>query len=146
MFPITDVAWLCNAPAEDRDVQPVGNVRLAFSTREQPASGQKPPVQKIGKVPLPGGGFAQGRDQFIIELRLVRRTGAVIDRAGDKDHGIARDRKLSLAALAPELQHDLAMVADIEVGHALGARLARCIERHLHAERKTVGGRGAAEA
>src|SRR5262249_33863722 len=91
-------------------------------------------------LPFPGGGFGERCDQFVIELRLGRRTGAVLDLAGDEDHAVAGDRELSLAALAPELEHDLAVVTDVEVGDALGAGLARGIERHFHAERKAVGG------
>src|SRR5262249_6058950 len=93
----------------------------------------------IVALAIPGGGFAERCDQFVIELRLVRWTAAILDLAGDEDHGVAGDRELPLAALAPELQHDLAMVTDVEVGHALGARQARGIERHLHAERKLLG-------
>src|SRR5882724_11451742 len=55
-------------------------------------------------LPLPGRRLAQRRDQFIVGLRARRRTGTVLQRACDKDHGIARHRKLALAALAPEFE------------------------------------------
>ena len=67
-------------------------------------------------LPLPGAGFRQRRDQFVIGLRAIRRTGPVFHRAGDEDHGIARHRKLALAALAPEFEHHLAGFADLQIG------------------------------
>ena len=99
------------------------------------------PLGLEAKKVMDAGGLVS--DQIIIGLGLLGRTGTVLHRAGDKDHGIAGDRELALAALAPELEHDLAVVADIEIGHAFGAGQPRGIQRHLHAERKAVGGFGA---
>ena len=49
-------------------------------------------------------GLGQRRDQIIVGLRPGRRAVAVLHRAGDEDHGVARHRKLALAALAPEFE------------------------------------------
>src|ERR1700690_985090 len=54
--------------------------------------------------PLPCRGLAQRCDQVVVGLRPRRRAGAVLERSGDKDHGIAGHRKLALAALAPQFE------------------------------------------
>jgi hypothetical protein len=64
-------------------------------------------------LPLPGRGFAQGGDQFVVGLRPRRRAVMILKRPGDKNHGIASDRELALAALAPQFQLRLAVVADL---------------------------------
>ena len=87
----------------------------------------------------------QRRDQIVVGLRAIRRTGPVLHRAGDEDHGVARHRKLALAALAPELQDHLAAVADLQIRYPLGAGLAADVERHFRAERKLVIGVGRIE-
>src|SRR5439155_4796471 len=91
-------------------------------------------------LPLPGAGFRQRRNQLVIGLRPVRRTGPVFHRAGDEDHGVARHRKLALAALAPEFEDDLAAVADFQVRYSLGSRLTPGIQRHFRSKRKAVIG------
>src|SRR5260370_41045674 len=42
-------------------------------------------------LPLPGGRPPERRDQFIGSLRPCRRTSTVLQRTGDKNHGITRD-------------------------------------------------------
>src|SRR6201996_5231720 len=82
---------------------------------------QRPCTDKGNGVAMtaPVGGFRQGGDEVVVGLRLVRRAGALLHLPGHEDHGIAGDRELALAALAPEFQHDFAVVADIEVRYAL---------------------------
>src|SRR5206468_7793723 len=84
--------------------------------------GIEPEAQRLGAdegneiaLPLPGRRIAQGGDQIIVGLRAIRRAGPVLHRAGDEDHGIARDRKLALAALAPEFEYDFAGIADLQI-------------------------------
>src|SRR5882672_11396662 len=62
-------------------------------------------------LPLPCRRLAQRRHQFIVGLRTRRRTGTLLQRARDEDHGIARHRKLTLAALAPEFEGGFAGIA-----------------------------------
>src|SRR5258708_38922389 len=52
-------------------------------------------------LPSPGGRVGERGDQLVIGLGLVRRTGPVFDLARDEDDGVAGDRELALAALAP---------------------------------------------
>src|SRR5262245_41241000 len=64
----------------------------------------------------PGRRIAQGRDQIVVGLRAILRTAPVLHRAGHEDDGVTGHRELALAALAPELEHDLAIVADLKRG------------------------------
>ena len=110
------------------DVRSRGNADISKSVSAPDLSRHasvrvEPEAQRLGAdegdeiaLPPPGRGFAQRRDQIVVGLRRVRRTGAVLHLAGDKDDGVAGDRELALAALAPEFEDDLAIVADVEVG------------------------------
>jgi hypothetical protein len=91
-------------------------------------------------LPLPGRGCAQRRGQLIVGLRARRRTGAILQRTRDKNDGVAGYRKLALAALAPQLEDDLAAVADFEGRKPLRSRLTCHVQRHLKPERKLVLG------
>src|SRR6202521_4142826 len=75
----------------------------------------RPDEGDVIALPLPGRSLAQCRDQVVVGLRPRRRAGAVLQRSGDKDHGVAGHRKLALAALAPEFEDRLAAVADFQV-------------------------------
>src|ERR1700741_4193218 len=61
----------------------------------------------------PGRGIAERGDQIVVGLRAIRRAVSALHRAGDEDDGVAGHRELALAALAPELEHHLAVVADL---------------------------------
>jgi len=65
-------------------------------------------------LPLPGRSLAQRRHQFIVGLCPRRRAGTILQRSGDKDHGIAGHRKLALTGLAPQVERRLAVVADLQ--------------------------------
>src|SRR5262249_19580794 len=90
--------------------------------------------------PLPGGGLAQGRDQFVVGLSPGRWTGAFFHRTRHEHQGIAGHRELALPALAPQFQNNLAIVADVEVWDPFRSRLRQRIKRHFHAEWKAVLG------
>src|ERR1700749_4974961 len=62
---------------------------------------------------FPVGRCAQGCDQIVIDRRPLRRAGPLLHRTGYEDHGIARDRKLTGAAFAPEIELGFAIVADL---------------------------------
>src|SRR5438876_6383807 len=103
-------------------------LKLVFATSiGVEAESQRPGADEGHEItlPLPGGGFAQGRDQFIVGLRPRRRAGAIFDGTRDEDHGIAGDRELALAALAPQLKHGLAVVADFHVRQPFRSGLTR---------------------
>jgi hypothetical protein len=103
---------------------------------ERPGSDERNQIA----LPLPGGGLAQRRDQFIVGLRPRRRTSTVLQRAGDKDHRVARHRELAPAALAPQFQRRRAIVADLQRRQPLRPGLRRRIQCHLEPERKSVIG------
>src|SRR6202043_1784454 len=99
-----------------------------------------PEERDVIALPLPGRRFAQRREQFIVGLRPGLRTAAIFQRSGDEDDGIAGDRELAPAALAPQLNPGLAAVADLQRRQSLGAGLARSIQCHLESEWKAVFG------
>src|SRR6186713_2650304 len=90
-------------------------LRLVRDTRAELVP-RRPEAQRLGAeqgqhvaLPLPGLDAAQRCDEFVVRLSPGRRAGTVLDLAGDEDHGVAGDGELALAALAPELQHHLAI-------------------------------------
>ena len=116
-----NASQLSPVPSTERSAQLVLSGSAAFGSDEG---------DEIA-LPLPGGGLAQRRDQVVVGLRPRRRTGAILQRTGDKDHGVAGHRKLALAALAPQFEHDLAVVADLQVRQSLRSGLTRRVQRHL---------------
>jgi hypothetical protein len=74
----------------------------------------------------------------VSSLRPRRRTGAILERSGDEDHSIARHRKLALAALAPQFEYRLAVIANLQRRQPLRSGLTRHIQRHLQPERKAA--------
>src|SRR5262249_55734991 len=92
---------------------------------------QRPRSDEGDKIalPLPGGGLGERDHQIVIQLRAVGRASTVLHWTWNKDHAVARHRELALAALAPELEDDLAIVADVKIGDPFRSGLTRRVER-----------------
>src|SRR5688500_9522196 len=68
---------------------------------------------------LPGHCSGKRRSQIVIGLSFLRWTGAILQRTGCEDDGVAGNRKLASPALAPQFELDPATVVNVQRWHPL---------------------------
>src|ERR1700733_10847239 len=88
--------------------------------------------------PPPGGGLAERCDKVIVGLGPRRRTVAILQLTGNKDHRVAGDRELARAGLAPWIDFCFAIVAYLKRRNPLRSGLGQRIQHHLESEWKAL--------